>query len=175
MGCVQSFNKNAKKLEECTLENTPELDFENYEGPCKVLSIHDGDTIWIALLVNDYPYQVKCRLKGIDCAEIATKNPEEKKVGFEGKDYLSNRILGKVIWARCEGYGKWGGRIITEFFMTEEDMRNGKNVNNELVEEGYGYYYEGGKKKSFEEWYKMENETENEEGTTDKDRKISEK
>jgi endonuclease YncB( thermonuclease family) len=145
-----------KRLQEvggCTSDNTPWLTLSGTESPCKVVSVYDADTVTVALPFGGSCYQVKCRLKGIDAAEIRTKNEEEKKVGLDGKKFLANLILEKTVWIRCGDWGKYGGRMIGELFLTHKDMLEGRSINEMVVKQGLAYYYDGKKKKAFEEWY----------------------
>ena len=159
MGLLQSCCKETKEIKDtqkvnsCTSTNTPWFTLKGRECPCKVVGVYDADTVTVALQFGEECYKVKCRLKGIDAAEIRTKNEEEKKVGLTGKKFMTDLILDKTVWIRCGDWGKYGGRMIGELFLTHEDMIAGKSVNDMVVKEGLAYYYDGKKKKGFEEWY----------------------
>ena len=137
----------------CTSDNTPWFTLRGTESVCQILAVYDADTVTVALPFNGMNYQVKCRLKGIDAAEIRTKNKEEKKVGLTGKKFLADLILDKTIWIRCGDWGKYGGRMIGELYLTHQDLLNNKSINEMIVREGLAYYYDGKKKKPFDEWY----------------------
>ena len=153
MGLLQSCCIN--DVSKCTSDETPWFTLKGIESKCKVVSVYDGDTVTVALPFHGTCYQVKCRLKGIDSAEIRTKNNQEKKVGLAGKKFVSDLILDKTIWIRCGDWGKYGGRMIGELFLTHQDMLLGRSINNMVVNEGLAYYYDGKKKKSFDEWYSL--------------------
>ncbi len=135
-------------LDSCTTENTPEFTFKNQIFEAKVLDVYDGDTITVALKIGSTYYKHKVRLYGLDTAEIKTRNQEEKKVGLEAKEFLSNMVLNKLIEIRTpEREEDKYGRILGSVYYT------GKNVSDIMIENGYGYFYDGKKKKQFSEWY----------------------
>ena len=66
----------------------------------RVIKVYDGDTITIAtkLPYKDSPlYRFPIRLKGIDTAEIKSKNENEKKNAKIARDALSELILHKNV------------------------------------------------------------------------------
>ena len=140
-------------LEDCTSENTPWLSLNGITCQCKVVDIYDADTVTIAIPFSNNIYQVKCRLLGIDSAEKRTKNLEEKKVAFEATEWLSKLIKDKVIWVDCGNWGKYGGRMLGNLYMTKDDLDKGVSLNTKIIEMGYAYKYDGKKKRKFEEWY----------------------
>ena len=141
-------------LEDCNVENTPWLSLNGLECKCKVISVYDADTVTVALEWNNGIYKIKCRLYGIDSAEKRTRNEEEKKVALEATEWLKSIIYNKIIWIKCGKWGKYGGRMLGTLFMTEDDMKNNKSINEHIIEKGYAYEYKGKSKLNFEEWYK---------------------
>ena len=135
-------------------KNTPWFSLEGLETQCKIVSIYDADTFTVVLPFNTNMYKVKCRLIGIDSAEIRTKNLDEKKIGIEGRDWLRTILLDKVIWIKCGSWGKYGGRMLGTLYMTEEDMKIGKSINSMIIDKGYAYKYSGKiRKRKFDDWY----------------------
>jgi len=146
--------KKLEALESCSADAVEWLALDDGEARCKVIDIYDADTVTVIVPFCESHFKVKCRLSGIDAAELRTKNEEEKKVGYEGKKFLSDLILNKVIWIRFGGWGKYGGRMIGTLFLTLDDMMNERSVNNMLIEKGYAYHYDGKtKKRKFDEWH----------------------
>ena len=90
----------------------------------KVVSIHDGDTITI--LQNKR--QIKVRLFGIDAPEL--KQPYGKK----SKQFLANLIAGEVVEVEENGKDRYK-RTIGTFYL------NGKDINAQMVENGYAWAY----------------------------------
>lgn len=90
----------------------------------KVVSIHDGDTITI---LQDKE-QIKVRLFGIDAPEL--KQPYGKK----SKQFLANLIAGEVVEVEENGKDRYK-RTIGTFYL------NGKDINAQMVENGYAWAY----------------------------------
>lgn len=157
MGSCLSSRQDEKELQEFQLLSTLDsndvewLSFSGICCRCKVVDVYDGDTITIILPYNKKYVKIKCRLTDIDCAEIRTRNGDEKKVGLKGKEFLSERILNKVIWIDCGNWDKFG-RLLGKIYMTYDDYKNNKDINSELVRHGYGYFYDGKKKREFKDW-----------------------
>jgi endonuclease YncB( thermonuclease family) len=156
MESKQIFNKT---LLCATSENTPLLTLDNCKHYCKCIEVYDGDTVTLAVPfgTNSEYYKVKCRLLSIDTAEIRTRNVDEKKYGYETRDYLKKKILGQIVWVDFKGWGKFGGRLLGTIYMHETDEKNNGfdgSVNALLLNEGKAYLYDGKhKKKDFEEWH----------------------
>lgn len=121
------------------------LDGRTIEG--KVVSVYDGDTVKIVFPVNEQLYKWNCRLSGIDTPEVKTKCELEKKFGYKVRDELREKILNKVITVQCHEFDKYG-RLLTTLKMKWGDE---KSVNQWLIDEGYAFEYDGGKKRSWSE------------------------
>ena len=89
-------------------------------------------------------YKWNCRLNGIDTPEIRTKCDTEKSYGILVRDELRKMINKKVINVVCHQLDKYGRLLIT-VFTKEGDL----NINDWLIEKGYAFKYDGGKKKSW--------------------------
>lgn len=136
------------------ITDVPWLTLDGITCQCKVVDVYDADTVTVVLPLDEKLYMVKCRLLGIDSAEKRTKNKEEKKIALEATTWLSNLIKDKEVWIQCGDWGKYGGRMLGTLYMSKEDLDSGKSINDEIVNIGYAYKYNGKKKKKFEEWFK---------------------
>lgn len=135
------------KLRNTSLENTQNF-YIRGTIPVKILNIYDGDTVTIGFILNGTRYKGLCRIEGIDCAEIKSKNTEEKEFAIQTKEYLTQLILGKIIWATFTKNDKYG-RFLAKFKLNKNDKIS---LDEKLISEGYGYCYNGQKKKIFGEW-----------------------
>jgi endonuclease YncB( thermonuclease family) len=177
MGCIHSAHPTpVERLVRSTIENTPKLSFDGQTILAKVLEVHDGDTITVAFIVDGtlgrdgtlarqdgIIFQGKCRLEGIDTAEIVqVKNEQERKVGIQGRDYLSKLILNQMVTIQCPRgeHDKYGRALVGTVFLDGDNTEGslGLNVNNEMIAKGFAYRYYGGKKKKFSEWYDVPEE-----------------
>ena len=113
-----------------------------------VIKVYDGDTITIAakLPYKASPlYRFSVRLNGIDTPELKTNNPVEKRVAILARDALAEKILNKKITLTDVKTEKYG-RILAVVHC------NGLNMNEWLIQERFAVEYDGGTKKSPENW-----------------------
>lgn len=134
------------------LKSIKEIKTFSYEGlkvHVKVYSVYDGDTcnvIFKDTLDKDSQFKrIRCRMAHYDSAEIKGKSDKEKKLAISARDYLSERVLGKIVYVHFQKNDKWG-RPIIEMYMKKGDQLS---INQLMIKNGYGKPYEGGKK---EEW-----------------------
>ena len=114
----------------------------------QVIKVYDGDTITIAtrLPYKDTPlYRFPIRLKGIDSAEIKSKNDNEKKNAMIARDSLSKLILHKTVTIKNIENEKYG-RILADVYLGEIC------VNDWMIEKGYAVKYDGGTKQIPTAW-----------------------
>tara|TARA_R100000152_G_C6770099_1_gene196163 strand:- start:1209 stop:1598 length:390 start_codon:yes stop_codon:yes gene_type:complete len=113
-----------------------------YEYAVKqIVKVVDGDTVDIIIdLGFDLSKKERVRLAGIDTPESRTRNLEEKKLGLEAKEFLERRLMDCVkLIVKTEKDGKYG-RMLGWFYCSQI------NINTEMVERGYAWKYDGGKK-----------------------------
>ena len=111
----------------------------------KVVSVYDGDTIKVIFPLNGVLYKWNCRLSGVATPELRTRNVNEKKYGYVVRDKLREDILNKVVSLSCGDLDKYGRLLISIFL-------DGENVNQWLIVNDYAFAYDGGKKRSWEEY-----------------------
>ena len=116
-----------------------------YEYAIKeIVKVVDGDTIDIVIdLGFNLSKKERVRLAGIDSPESRTKDLEEKELGLESKEFLKRRLEdGKAsgLRVKTEKDGKYG-RMLGWIYCGET------NVNTEMVDRGYAWFYNGGSKK----------------------------
>ncbi len=122
-----------------------------YRG--KLERVVDGDTIDALIDVGfDIWVKKRIRYKGIDTWESRTRDLKEKAKGLEAKarnKELLIEVSAKSGYFRLKSYGvgKYG-RVLGEIFIQDAND-NTININNQLIDEGHAYVYEGGKKQLF--------------------------
>jgi endonuclease YncB( thermonuclease family) len=139
---------NEKDLRNCTIENTPEFTLKGLNIKAKVVEVYDGDTITLAFKFDKSYYRKRCRLHGVDCAELMSRDMEEKKVAISTKLYVQNLVLDKLVEVRFDNKDDKYGRLLGSIFIGKDSIAD------LLVAKGLAYKYDGGAKKSFREWYK---------------------
>ena len=142
----------ALQLRQATLRNTNWLNFKNREMNAKVVDVYDVDTVTIAFHLSGMRYLIRCRLLGIDGAEMkprlsSEKRSEEIACAIAGKKRMEDLCLNKCVRVVCSGWDKYGGRILGTLYL--DDV----NVNELMVTEGFAYKYKGDKKLHFTEWH----------------------
>jgi len=83
--------------------------------PAKVMSVYDADTITVVYNINNNPvspFVINVRLSGIDAPEKKTLNELEKKASHLLTEFVSNKLLNKIINLNIKGWDKYGGRIV---------------------------------------------------------------
>jgi len=124
-----------------------------------VLKVVDGDTIDAAIdLGFDISLTKRIRLAGIDTPESRTKDEYEKKLGIESKEWLKKKLEGQtdiIVKTELPDSTEKYGRILGHLFIGDKEVsavNKKKSVNNQMIEEGYAWEYDGGtKKKDFAE------------------------
>jgi endonuclease YncB( thermonuclease family) len=115
----------------------------------KVLSVYDGDTITIGFKFRGNYWKSSLRIYGIDTPELKPRRQgrteesiiQEKEAAEKARDYLSGRILGKLITVKFNKLNDKYGRLLGEVFLGRE------NLVETMIGLGMGYEYGGGKKR----------------------------
>lgn len=130
------------KLDACTDKNTKQFCITG-RYKAKPVRIYDGDTITVvfAPFGSEY-YKFNLRMLHYNCAEIKSKNPDEKAKAIQARDYLRSLILDKIIDIDISSSDKYG-RLLGVVHC------NGVNINNAMLDTGHGKPYEGKGPKDF--------------------------
>lgn len=110
----------------------------------KVVDVYDGDTITVACVYRGIVVRWRCRLVGFDAPEMRSQSEEEKKAALASKLFLMTLLPRKVFWGKCVGLDKYG-RILLEL------THQGVAIQDIMVLNGHGYYYDGKTKQKFSE------------------------
>ena len=141
--------KDLRYLDTFTLENTPKFTFSTTGKVfCKVLNVHDGDTLDVAMKhKDDVVYAFKVRLVGIDTPELHPQlnTPNRQDIiasGISAKEFLENMVYKKVLPIEITGQDKYG-RLLAKLY-----IEGGTNVsvNDILIMAGHAVSYDGGTK-----------------------------
>jgi len=124
-----------------------------------VLKVVDGDTIDAAIdLGFDISLTKRIRLAGVDTPESRTTDVKEKALGLEVKEWLKKKLEGQtdiIVKTELSDSTEKYGRILGHLFIGDKEVsavNKKKSVNNQMIDEGYAWEYDGGtKKKDFAE------------------------
>lgn len=118
----------------------------------KIVKVYDGDTVTISAriyITETQPtklFRFNVRLRGIDSPEIKTKNEKERTLGIESRDELRSFIMDQIVYLENVDYDKYG-RILADIV-----TKDGVNVSNWMLENGFAVKYDGGTKYKPSEW-----------------------
>lgn len=150
-------------LKDATYDSTQEFSLKGINGLCKVVKIYDGDTIHVAMYINEEMKRIKCRLNGIDAPEIKGDTEEERILAKKSKNRLDDLTKNKFIWIIVTGVDKYG-RYLATFYENKpanydiyvENLKKtdlNESINQILLDEKLAYEYTGKTKKKFNEWH----------------------
>jgi len=116
----------------------------------------DGDTIDVTIdLGFDLYKKERVRVAGVDTPEKRTRDLEEKALGLDATNGMKEKLEGAIdgeddLVIRTElvgGMGKYG-RLLGWLYIGTDEL----SLNEQMIEEGYAWEYDGGtKNKNFEE------------------------
>ncbi len=140
-------------LKSATYDNTPIMTYDFTKA--KVIKVYDGDTFWIAAVIENKIYRFSVRLFGCDCSEIKGGTEESKLHAQKAKEFVKNAILNKIIDIEVLNGKKYDGKLITEKYgrliakIKYYDNQNNKlDLTEELLKNNLAYAYFGGTKQS---------------------------
>jgi micrococcal nuclease len=107
-----------------------------YHYKATVSRVLDGDTIEFGEIDLGFDIVLKrrkARLLGVNTKELKSKDEVEKKLAFEAKDYMTERLLGQsvIIKIREYDYADNFGRILADVYLENE------LINDTLIAEGF--------------------------------------
>ena len=142
-------NLNTKLVNIKTHKDVPYFNFKNKTFIAKPCNVYDGDTFSVIFDFKGDLIKYRCRCYGYDTPEMrpSRKKPNrdnEKKLAYSAK----NRIIelleahpSKLIKIECLDFDKYGRILIKAYNNVNE-----KSINEIMVDEGHGKWYDGGKK-----------------------------
>ena len=131
----------------------------------RVIDVYDGDTITCIVKKYGHFVKIKCRLIGVDTPEMRGGTDETKQLAHEARDFLTELVLNKEIYLKCDINDKYG-RVLVVVFMKNpipfcfancvcsrvggaddyKDEYFDKSVNKIILNKNLGVPYYGGKK-----------------------------
>lgn len=111
--------------------DTPKFTIDGQTFISKCVKVYDGDTIHVVFEFYGKFTRFVCRLKGINTAEMNTDE------GKKARDILANKILNKLIYVQCSGFGKYGRLLGTIYEYDEnksaENLEFDQSINNFML------------------------------------------
>ncbi len=151
MACINCTESEEiiNQLQKCD-KKTPKFTLEGEIRLCKVVDIYDGDTCRVVFNHNNHINKWNIRMTGYDTPEMrpskSLPNRDEIKAkAIESKMYLKSLIMNEnqLVYLKCGTFDKYG-RLLGEMYINKEDT---VSVNQQMIDNKYGYEYHGGTKK----------------------------
>lgn len=116
-----------------------------YEYTCTIRRVVDGDTVDvdIDLGFGVFLNNKRIRLAGIDAPETRTRDLEEKKMGFESKEYVMRALpVGSIQRLVTTTYEGKYGRIIGDFKVYDKVWDAERMLTELMLRDGMADLYE---------------------------------
>jgi len=149
--CFSKDDQNKEIIDINNLDDKVELfSLDKFEVMAKIVKVYDGDTCFAVFLLNNKPVKFKIRMTGYDSPEIKPllSHPNREKEienAKKSKQKLEELVLNKIVLLEC---GKWDkyGRLLGTLYTLNNNSKD-INVNEFMINNNYGYKYDGGTKK----------------------------
>ena len=127
---IENTSKNITEKEN-SIKTNEIKDNINEKIKYKVIKVSDGDTISVKILKNGVldGDLIKVRLYGVDAPE------KDQDFGYESKKALMNYVMYKTIEIDVKSKDRYGRSVGVIYI-------GGRNINEELLRDGYVWYYE---------------------------------
>lgn len=164
MGCISS-----SALKSAQFDEKKQFSFQHLTVKAKVVYVYDGDTIYLQFFYQQRIIQLCVRMLGYDSPEMIPRRnlphrEEEIKKAILARNRLVYLVSGvtlkedqkytkdelkvilaqsnKLITVHFDTFDKYGRTLATLY-------DNNQSLNKKMMEEGHGYEYHGGSKKTF--------------------------
>jgi hypothetical protein len=121
----------------------------------KVVSVYDGDTVNVLLILGITGFKFGLRIYGIDTAEIKSRNPILKNYAIKSRNFLQTLLKPEHIYiARIIDNDKYGGRLIADVFY-KNDKGEYCSVSDIMLTNNFALPYNGKTKENEQNWLKF--------------------
>jgi len=151
---VNPINENPTVIEQnaflrtVTDKQVPPFTLAGYCCWAKPVRNYDGDSVQFVFFYNNHSYQWESRVAGIDTAEIKGSNDLEKEFARMTKRRLKEMMGDDLVYLECGEFDKYGRLLVTIF----TDSVTQTSINQQLIDDGLAYAYDGGTKREFSDW-----------------------
>jgi len=138
------------QLNKASMETTPTFSLLGLQCVGRVLQVYDGDTLWLAVAYPEHKvFKYRVRLYGYDAPEMHplrahADRDEEIEAAKRAKDHLQALLPESgLVDVEFFAYDKYGRPLVKLTVPGQSET-----INDQMVRNGFGYAYFGGKKES---------------------------
>jgi len=139
-------------------EKTKKFSYQGMTVKAKMVDIYDGDTLTLVFRYRGELQQHSCRMMGYDSPEMKPlKSKPDREAEIEAakaaKEALKELLeRHTVVTVKCHQFDKYGRVLVTLWVPGRSGLFSccggDLNVNQWMIDQGYGYVYDGGTKKN---------------------------
>ena len=133
-------------------KNDPIYSLDGIKCWAKIVDCYDGDTCTIVIFLENKRIKYKARMKGYDSPEMKPllnepDRDEIKKNAIKAKNRFIELVGGinSIVWVECGKFDKYGRLLLVVY---PKNSTKCITVNEIMIQEGFGYSYDGGTKKN---------------------------
>lgn len=179
------MNYYKEKLSKHKYNNTSKFSLKGRKFHGKCVDIYDGDTATFCIFININVYRFNMRLLGIGTPEIRPSNNDSDRNNQKlAANYVKNRFLQLIVDSEidlnkiyskkeirkllennlrlvtiyCNKFDNYGRCLVKIFRNEDETDDDSKSINNILINEKLACKYEGGVKKNYKTYFKVNDE-----------------
>lgn len=118
------------QLNEATKTTAPLFSLDKGVYTAKLYQVYDCDSFYMMIFLNDKLTSFKCRLCGLDGAEMRSRDPVEHELALAARDRVRALIDQQITTVHCSAFDKYGrvlvqvtlqdGRDLTELLLLEQ-------------------------------------------------------
>jgi endonuclease YncB( thermonuclease family) len=127
-----------QKLLSLDIKKFTEYDLNGTKCICKVLRVHDVDTMTVGFKLSSKFYNKNIRWIGIDSPELHSKIPKESQLCRLGRNFIIENYLNKLVIVEFGSPDKYG-RFLANLY----DRDTGENLNQKMIEYKFARAYGG--------------------------------
>lgn len=118
-----------QKLLSMDIKKFSEFDLSGTKCVCKVLRVHDSDTMTIGFKWSNKYYKKNIRWDGIDAPELHSKVLDESKLCRLGREFIKSKYLNKLVMVEMGAMDKYG-RVLSIVY----DKVTNQDINQQLID-----------------------------------------
>lgn len=127
-----------------TMQNTKSFDLTGRVKLCKVLYVHDGDSLTISFIHRSHKWKMGVKLYGINAPELYPEHDAENRTAIitkaaRARDALREKVHNKYVFVEFQEKDKFGRWLVT--IVTQRRNRRKDNVNDWMLSQGMAVRY----------------------------------